>query len=321
MKTCTIIISHYESLAFLRASIRQIRKHSHPYVGQTIMVVDQSGNSTHAKLLTEFGNDGDIRIIRTAPLYSGYGIDYAIRYGNITTEYVCQIHVDAFPIHNNWLYLCVKLIEDVGFEFVGQNHFISIKGAPIYPGNGPFFSMSPTFNVAKTSTYREMSLEAGFSRFHARPHIDIPMPFANNDWANWAKEDYDRRGSDDDTVAFNWEDNHREHNKLGLGLSGKMGVDGEESGYGRIYEDVFFHFGFCRESVGVMPQMGERYREWTRRINEGFTDEIIEEMLSHARRIPLDPKERRIGWNGKTKETYKPEESLNNMIEFLKQPF
>ena len=315
---CTIIISHYESLPFLRACVRQIRKYKHPEIVQHIIIADQSRNDSkdgiyYLDLLEEFP-ENDITVCQTMPLYSGYGIDWIMRNVEIKTEYICQIHVDAFPIHKNWLYLPIKLIKENGYTFVGQDHFISKPTDTIYPTNSKFYSMSPTYNVARTDTYREMSLEAGFTRYHERAKTDLI--FNNNDWEEWAKEDYGSRGSDDDVVAFCWEDNHREHNKLGLAITGIMGRNGEP-GYGRIIEDLVFHFGSCRESIGVMPQMGEKYSNWTKRINNGFSDKLIDEMLKLAMENFKGSKNR-IHWDGEIKEVSNAPEELNQKIEKLK---
>lgn len=322
MKSCTIIVSHFESLAFLRACVRQLRKYAHPKVKQHIVIADQSGDAVHQIVMDEFGSAEDITVISMKALYSGYGIDYVMRYGNITTDYVCQLHVDAFPIHRNWLWLCINMIEDYNYSFVGQLHFETQPGQEYYYLlNKMFFSMSPTFNVAKTSTYFEMATEAGFTRFNERKKIDVSMPYNNDEWGQWVNGAPDVRGSDDDVVAFAWESNHRDTDKLALPVTAILGVPGEESGYGRIIDDIVFHFGFCRESIGVMPQMGEKYREWTRRINEGFSDELIEEMFTAVREgkhNTFPPFSKTVVWDGVQKKSSPVSEQINKRIEELK---
>ena len=228
--SCTIIISHYESIPFLRACIRQIRKYAHPEIKQHIIISDQSSQSTYINVFLDFGNSPDITIVHSAPLYSGYGLDYIFRNFPIHSEYVCQLHVDAFPIHKNWLFMSLGLMEEFDFKYVGVLQFICDKPEAIYYYKNNFFAMAHSFNIGRTDVYEEMALEGGFTRFHNRPQDNSGMVWKNNDWAEWAKEDYQKRGSDDDTVAFDWEDNHREHDKLGFGITGKMGIHGEESG-------------------------------------------------------------------------------------------
>lgn len=312
-KSCTIIVSHFNSLPFLRACIRRIKKHQHPLIDQNIIISDQSSEDVYKKIVLEFP---DISIVHTKPLYSGYGIDYIVRNCNIQTDYICQLHTDAFPIHDNWLSLTIGLMEEFNYKFAGILQFVCNKPESIYPYKNNFFAMAQSFHVGETKSYIEMSLNGGFTRYHNRPPSE--MTWLNDDWDVWAKEDYAARGSDDDVPAFCWEDNHREHDKLGLGMTAKIGVSGEESGYGSITEDMVFHFGFCRESIGVMDAMGKKYLEWTKRISEGFTDELIEEMLAEARKRPIDPKNGRVVWDGTLKQTNAPSNELNELIQQLK---
>lgn len=312
MKTsCTIIVSHFESLNFLRAFIRQTRKQKNDTIEQHIIISDQSCRNIHSQVVDEFGSDEDITVVWSKALYSGFGIDHIMRHVEINTEYIAQMHVDAFGITDTYLKLPIALIEEYNFSFVGQLHFININSS-IYPPN-PFFSMSPTFNVAKTETYKEMSLEAGFTRFHNRTEGAIVTN--NNDWSEWASDDYVNKGSDDDTVAFHWEDTHRQHNKLGLAISGYI-----QSSFGRLIDDIVFHFGSVNESKGVFNQMPELYQHYTRKINENYSDELINEMVQIAKKNKPNGSEilSRNFWNGTTKESSPPTEALNKRIEELK---
>jgi len=329
--SCAIIISHYESLHFLHTCIRQIRKHAHPDIEQLIVIADQSGDQTGAEIQNRYAESHDIRIVRMQPLYSGYGIDHIMQVDTNMIcrsfgaerrlpDYICQLHVDAFPIHNNWLHLPVKLMQENNFTFVGQLHFIANGTEGIYPPDSRFFSMSPTFNIGTYQAYKEMSEQAGFTRFHARPNIDMPISFANNDWDNWAAADYQARGSDDDTVAFYWQDKYRQHNKLGLAITGMMGQPGE-AGFGRIIDDLVFHFGFCRESIGVGEAMGRNYIYWSERIKQGFDDALLAEMLTVANAGGVNGQHASLTrnvWDGTQKTYGPPNAELNEKIENLK---
>lgn len=312
--SCAILISHFESLPFLHACIRQIRKYKHPEIEQRIIIAEQSRFKTWEQIFFRYANDSDIDIVKMNSLYSGYGIDYCIRHAKINTDYICQVHTDIVPISKNWLYLPIKLIEEQSFAFVGQLHFISKPTDTIYPPNKPFFSMSPTFNVARKKTYEEMSTQAGFTRFHNRPQSGLT--FENNDWAEWAKADYHERGTDDDVVAFCWEDTHREHNKLGLSISGFI-----ESSYGRLIDDLVFHFGSCREASTILDKMPEKYRYYTQKINEDYSDELIEEMVNLAKQNKPPHMEilTRQVWNGHLKKSFPSSPELDKRIEELKK--
>lgn len=328
MTTCAIIISHYESLHFLHRCIQQIRKHAHPDIEQLIIIADQSGKETFTKISGQYSNNRDIAALWIPSLYSGFGIDYIMQRFSMQSrfstkkepDYICQLHVDAFPIHNNWLHLPITLMRENGFTFVGQLHFIANGTEGIYPPDSRFFSMSPTFNVGTYQAYKEMSEQAGFTRFHARPNIDSPISFANDDWAKWAAADYQARGSDDDTVAFYWQDKYRQHNKLGLAITGMMGQPGE-AGFGRIIDDMVFHFGFCRESVGVGEAMGRNYIYWTERIKQNFDDALLAEMLAVANAGAVGGQHASLTrnvWDGVQKTYGPPSAELNEKIEKLK---
>lgn len=312
MKSCTIVISHFESENFLRATIRQIRKYKHPDIEQKIIVADQSGLETWKNIGFEYVGQEDIHLIGMESLYSGYGLDYIFRNRDIKTDYIVQLHSDSFPIAPTWLTLPITLIEENNLSFVGQLQCIGKPTDTIYPPH-PFFAMAQCFNVAKTETYKEMSLEAGFTRFHNRP--DAGMTWNNNDWHEWAKEDYNARGSDDDIVAFSWQDKYKTGDKLGLAISGFI-----QASFGRIIDDIVFHFGSCRESIGVFDTMPELYKQLTKRINENYDDALIDEMVAIAKenRPPEMEILTRNHWDGKLKVSNPPSAELNKRIEELK---
>jgi hypothetical protein len=309
VKSVTIIISHFESLSFLEACIRQIRKHENNLVHHEILIADQSCDKTHNEIIEKYWGHSDIRVIKMKALYSGYGLDYVLRYADIKTDYICQIHVDVLAIHKNWLLLPIKLIEENGFSFVGQLQFIN-NFASIYPPN-PIFAMAQSFNVARTETYKELSLRGGFTRFHNRTLVDVPMKWESTDWEDWAAADYQNRGSDDDIVAFCWQDKHTQDSKLALRFTGMI-----EKQYGRVIEGIVFHFGSCLESRGVETQMGERYVYWINKIKNGYGDNLIEKILNSV--VPIDNKYGGYVWDGKKKEHYDMPPELEKRIEELK---
>lgn len=313
MKSVTIIISHYESLPFLECCIRQLRRQFNSAVGQKIIIVDQSEWSTYHQIVSMYEGDSNIEVIKTDALYSGYGIDYVIRNIPIHTEYICQIHVDAVPISDKWLTLPISLIEEYNLSFVGQLQFISDGTQSIYPPH-PIFAMAQCYNIARTETYRELSLNGGFTRFHNRPQSGLS--FANNDWSEWAAADYNSRGSDDDIVAFHWNSKYKTDNMLGLAISGYIAPN-----FGRIIEDVVFHFGSCRESIGTGNAMGGLYRQYTERINADYNDNLIEEMINLAKANKPPDLEilTRNYWDGVQKKSFPPSDEINKRIEQLKK--
>ena len=324
MKTsCTIIVYHYEAMPFLRACIRKIREYCHENINQHIIITEQSCEGTRNQVISEFGASEDITIVPMKPLWSGYAIDYVMRFCDIKTDYVCGIEPDVFPIHENWLYLCIKLIEENDFKFVGcllteTSPEIDYKYYFYNDKKNPFLWISQCLRVGRTIDYRELAMEGGFTRFHSMKELEISgeMTWGNDDWAKWASEDYYARGSDDATVAHCWEDNHREHNKFTFGITHIMGIP-PESGYGRIIDGIVFHFGFHRTSVGVENAMGGKYCEWKERINNGCDNNLIQEMIDYATKYPTLANDRRR-WDGKLKKSFAPSEELHKRIEELK---
>ena len=315
MKSCTIIISHFHSESFLRACVRQIRRYAHPEINQKIIICDQSEWSTYHAIVSEYAGDNDVRVVKTEPLYSGFGLDWILRHMDINTDYICQVHTDIVPISFAWLSLPITLIEEYNLSFVGQLQFISDGSQNIYPPS-PIFAMAQCFNIARTETYRELSLKAGFTRFHNRPKSGLS--FENNDWGEWAADDYERKGSDDDVVAFHWNSKYKTDNMLGLAITGYI-----ESGYGRIIEDLVFHFGSCNEAKGVMDRMPERYRHYTERINANYDEQLIEEMVNLAKQnkpLEMDILNRNL-WDGKLKQSFPTTPEMNKRIEELKSTF
>lgn len=313
MKSVAIIISHYESVNFLHAAIKQIRKYKHPEIYQKIYVADQSSRQTFSGLHRTYHGEDDIDISWMKPLWSGFGIDCLMRHLNIKEHYVCQLHADAFPISHFWLSLPIALFQENNYSFIGQLQFISKPTDTIYPPGRGFFCMAQSFNIARTETYRELSLIAGFTRFHNRPQSGLI--FKSNAWQQWADENYNERGSDDDVVAFHWQDANTYDNKLGLAITGYI-----EPSFGRIIEDIVFHFGSANESRGVINHMSEAYRRYTNKIANGYTDELIEEMVSLAKanQPPQTEILRRNHWDGKLKMSTPPSDELNKRIEELK---
>lgn len=331
-KSCTIIVYHYEAIPFLRACIRKIRQYDHPEIEQHIIITEQSTEGCYNQVISEFGNSSDITIVKMADLWSGYAVDYVMRYCNIKTDYVCGIEPDVFPIHKNWLYLCITLCEEYDFKFVGGLITISTPEDKIYYYKNPFYWLSQFLRVGRTKDYMDLSMEGGFTRFHNRntdfhnkKKMDFPMTWGNNDWSEWAKDDYYNRGSDDATVAHCWEDNHRENSKFSFGVTHILGMPGLESGYGRIVDGIVFHFGFHRTSVGLEKENGERYSMWKAKIANGCSDELIQEMIDATKPLIGETQwhniptiEGRSMWDGKLKKCVLVPEKLHKRINELK---
>jgi len=301
--SCTIIIFHYESLAYLRACVRQVLKYAREDIRQYIIIADQSFNvGVKNTIYMEFGMIKDLTIMNIPKCGSGYSIDHVIREG-VHTDYICNIDVDTMAIHPNWLYVPIKLIEEYDFSFVSVH--AEIEAA--YSHMGEFFCLSQYFRVGKTEDYKQLSLNGGFSRNDSRKLLT----YKNNEWEGW---------SDDSVIAHWWEDKYTDNSKLALGVPDYLGVAPLEGRYGRYTDDLVFHFGLSYnwKMVGNKEaSLGKDFLAWMERMErEGLTEEMLSEMLSL--RIPLERPLPRQVWDGKTKTSSLSTEQLNNRIEELK---
>lgn len=312
MKTsCSIIIYNFESLHFLRANIRQIRKYGHPDIEQHIIISEQSSDAAYINLVEEFGKDHDITIVRMKAVCSGYSIDYILRNVKIDTEFICTLDVDAFPIHPNWLYTSIKLLQEEHFAFVGVH--ADIEHA--YAQYGKFYCMGQYFRVGRTEEFKKLSFNAGFTRFTYRNRI--PFDFENKAWALRAIQLKQDGWSDSSVTAHWWEDQYTSNNKFTYAVTHCIGEAGVEPLFGRITDGLVFHFAFSWTSLGMPKEMGPRYADWTRRIKENFSDELITEMLAQSRPM-VHPIQRQV-WNGTLKQIEDTSAELNDKIEKLKE--
>lgn len=301
--SCTIIIFHYESLAYLRACVRQVRKYAREDIPQHIIIAEQSDSPSKSLVHQEFVRAPDITVIDIPKYGSGFSIDYIMRSGLVQTDFVCNIDVDTMAIHPNWLYVPIKLIEEYDLSFVGVH--AEIESA--YAHMGKFFCLAQYFRVGRRSDYVNLCINGGFVKNDHR----VELAYTNYDWRGW---------SDNCVIAHWWEDKYTENNKLALAVPDHLGVAPLEGRYGRYTDDLVFHFGLSNNWKGVADKeaaLGKEFLTWMERMkSEGLTGEMLEEMLSS--RIPLEAPLVREMWDGKTKTILPLTDELNNRIDELK---
>lgn len=301
---CTIIIFHFESLAYLRACIRQIHKYKRDDIRHKIIIADQSVDEDVIRTVyEEFPDDKETTTIHMNPFGSGYSVDHILRNHVIDTEFVCTIDVDTLPIHKNWLYAPMRLIQETNMTWVGVH--AQVESAYAYMGN--FFALCQHFRVARTDTYKELALNAGFVK---QDHRD-KLSYVNNEWHGW---------SDDGTTAHWWEDQYCNHSKFTIAVSHFLGTAPTEGMYGRYTDDLVLHFGFSYNWKKVRDQkecMGDEYLVWMQRMSdEGLSEELFDEILNGLR--PLEVPILRLCWDGNTKSIYTPDNELNMLFDKFK---
>jgi hypothetical protein len=288
----TIII--YNSLHFLRACVRQIRKHTK--TPHTLLISEQGSAESFTKAKEMFGDC----VYRLPPLGSGYAVDFFVRGGFVKTEWMCTLDVDAFPIHDNWLHVPVTLCKEFNINFVGVH--AEIESAY---GND-FFSMCQYWKVGRTSDFMELA-QAGFTKWDKRDRANIDFH------CNW-----NRGWSDDGVIAHWWEDRFLSHRKLALATLEYLDTAPSEGKYGRNTDDLVFHFALSYTSTMVgrpLEALGQAYMDWTYKIKHtDFSDDLLAEMLSKLK--PLEQPIYRRLWD-KGKVTSLPED-IDKRIEELK---
>lgn len=285
MTDCTIIISNYNSLHWLRIAVHQIRKHTkHPY---HIIISEQSEDPYDVQ--AEYNGWNMITVVPNPAHSSGAGLDYVLKNVEIKTEYVCAIDVDTFPISDEWLSFPIALLKECGLTWVGLR--AEIERA--YGLN--YFHIAECYRVGRLKDFRLLS-----------------------DLVGW----YQRKGDpffDNAVCAQAWEDEHYKHKKLSLPVTGRIGLTLTEGEYGRVIGNLAMHF--CLAFTSTLHErreknVGDDYLMWEEEIKScSDPDRLVDKIMgavkySHS----LQPMQY---WDGE-KET-EPSIELRSKIELHTQ--
>jgi len=313
MKKCSILISITHELVFLKRSIIQIRKYKHPEIDQEIIITDQSDEKISLEIKRLYGDQPDIKIIKIPMIDVGYSMDVACKIA--TGEYFCSLDGDAFPIHKNWLFMPISLIEKYGFSFIGND----VGMAQWYKEYGKFICISNYFRVSKTSTMVKISEDVGFVRLQNRHKVNY-IPKVNIEQFALVSENNRTRKNVDSAVIAQWYADHiKMGDKLSLPINKMLGATNKQGLYGFCPDDMVFHMSLWRKledkehsKVNKEDEFGTEYLRWFNLINkEGITDAILEKILSELK--PYVGQKRHVNGN-----KLLPESELNQYIEFLK---
>ncbi len=279
MTSCTVLISHADTPKLLRVCLSQVKKHMHPKIDHDILVVDQSTSEVFKELTCEFSPK--VRFIHAPKIDAGYPIDFGCYHAK--GKYLCSLDCDAFPIHDNWLMVPIKMIENHGFGMVGHRTGLDIS----YPHKGKFFELNNYYRVSHTSLIREVSQQVGFMRPQIRARAGFkpknrefeefcssPPPF-DNDYA-------------DVGVVANWYiDRKKLVSKLGLSMSRYSGATSKDGVYGMFIEDLVYHlvYGYAEDHMtDVGDRLGSAYLDLRSRIAVGgLDDELIARLKDEAK--------------------------------------
>jgi len=270
MYGCSIIVPHVDTLPYLKFCVAQIRKYRHPEIPQEIIIPDQSSESVFEEVKELYWGNGDIQIPRLPKIDHGYAIDVALRYA--VYEYCCFLDCDAFPIHRNWLYAPLKLIERYNLAFIGSNSGIEES----YRDHGAFFHIMNCYCLSQTVLCKELAEAVGF----IKPENRIKVGFLPK------VDAWGQGGADSGVVAQWYADQRKMGDKLTfegtsyLGASPWMGI------YGIVTEGLVFHlvFGYAEDWIQDLGEtLGPEYLELRERIRrDGLSEPLIREFIDRS---------------------------------------
>jgi hypothetical protein len=268
MYGCSILIPHVNTMHYLNFCVEQIRKYRHPEIPQEIIIADQSPEAVFKKIQNLYSEDDAIQILRIPQVDAGYPIDMGLKYAQF--DFFCTLDCDAFPIHRNWLYLPVRMIEKYNFSFVGNNSGLELS----YKEKGQFFHINNFYRISRTALAQELSETVGFMRPGSRHRVGFEPK--DHSWGQTA--------ADNGVVAQWYTDQKKLGDKLSLELTSYVGKTNQMGVYGLVIDDLVFHmvFGWGEEWIKDMTEtLGTAYLQLRdRMINEGFSEPLIRELIA-----------------------------------------
>lgn len=268
MDSCTIIIPHVNTPYLIDGVISQIKKHT-SNVDYEIALVDQSDEDIFNNIKEKYKNDNIVNIIRLPRIDAGYPIDFVSRTTN--KDYICTLDIDAFPMHNNWLYAPIELIKRFGISFVGSD--TGLSQFDDYRKQGEFTQINNYFRVSKTSVAKYLSETAGFCRYQNRSKTGL----------SYKDVGWNLDHSDNGVVAQWFSDKEKLGDKLSLVINKIIGITPEFGVYGMCIDDLVFHmvFGYHPDTISnPKKSLGEEYLEIENKIKKnGLNKQNIKYLL------------------------------------------
>lgn len=281
--TCSVIITHVNCLPMLDGVLTHAKAHAHPEVKCEYLIADQSPPGVYDQVVKKHGKDPAIRVLRYPKIDAGYPIDRAVQ--EAKGEYCCTLDIDAFPIHDKWLWLPIKLMRKFDFAMVGHRTGLDLS----YPHKGKFFELNNYFRVSKTKLLRHLSEQVGIMRPAARPQAAF-VPKNTEYEAFDVGGDKHRLGNYADTgVVANWLMDHKAMGtKLSLAQNKLLGVCDEYGGaYGMVLDDLVFHLvlGYSEDymSQEQMKKLGANFLKVKKIVNEGPTIPVIRSLVASCK--------------------------------------
>lgn len=267
---CTIVIPHVNTPYYLYGCIDQIKRYRHPEINQKIIVIDQSKYNINIEVCRKYISDFDVTVITAPQVDAGFPLDLGLNHAD--TEYYCSLDCDAFPIHKNWLYLPIKLIEKYNFSFVGTDTGLSSS----YKQKGDFSHINNYFRVSKTHIAQTVSDTVGFMRPSNRKRVGfVPK---DERWGDLS--------CDNGVIAQWYSDQEKMGDKFAFSLNKKLGLTKEMGLYGIVVDDLVFHivFGWGEEWIDDLQKvLGENYLKLIEEIkSKPIDNNVIQNLINRC---------------------------------------
>jgi hypothetical protein len=283
-------------LYYLKGCISQIQKYANPEIQHDIIIADQSDNDVHAEVVALYSKQPGIKVIKLPRIDAGYPIDAGLEIA--TGDYFCSLDCDCFPVHKNWLYVPIKLIEKYNLSFVGQNS--GLEGS--YAQKGKFFHLNNFYRVSTTKLAKRISKAVGFMRPENRDKVHFKPQ--DNSWG--------KTPCDNGVIAQWYSDKYNMGRKINLEITSYLGITNKMGLFGMVVDDLVFHmvFGFGEEWIADMNDtLGQEYLTMRQQLQEhGITDELLKEWIGKSK----------IEHRTRIMDGQPISQDINEYIEFLK---
>ena len=297
----TVAIPHADTPWFLRACLESIAAQQHPEIELEVLVADQTrDDKLHKEVCAVVAASAvPTKLVYCRHLGSGSGLDRLLKFS--TGEYFCSLDCDAWPIHKNWLWMPVQLVNEGVAQWVGNDTGLALG----YKEKGDFVHLNNYYRVSKTDMARDVSRAVGFIRWDSRWEIG----FVASDYY------WESLGGtvkcDNGVVAMH---HTRNHTKLHLPITRYLGATPQVGIYGMVIDDLVFHLVFARnflQAQDPLAAFGPDFCGLYKRLSsEPITRATVEYLVNETR--PYGAPVRRIGHDG-------ADAALNAHIEELKQ--
>lgn len=232
----TVIIYTCDSGLFLDYNIKQIEKYQKV---PTKIIIANQGEYEEIEC--------DYQVVKIPKKKSGYSIDFLFNNGYIDTEHVCTLDVDCWPVHEDWLYRPLQMMD--------KYHHVGLRIKHVPETYGDSFIMAMCYRVSRSEHMKMLCKEFGFA--------------GRNDENGWFDEGC-------------WAHINEKASKYCFPITKYAGIVPGESLYGVLVSDLMFHFCNSSNAKGKgIEWTGHEYVKLMDRIKDGITDEVIGEVMGN----------------------------------------